>query len=125
MEENILIIEVKNGPEDGKIYKFKKKDFPIVIGRDVFGEEKEIPVVYDGFLSRKQAEIKPTDNVFLLKDLNSRNGTMVNDIKVEPGNVGEIVDGTRIRVGSTNLLVRIPSADLSKSVQVLMKSRVL
>ena len=125
MEDNILIIEIKNGPEDGKVYKFKENDFPIIIGRDIFGDEKEIPIVYDTFVSKKHVEVKYIDNQFVLKDLNSSNGTKINDSPIEKGEEKLITDKTIITVGYTNLLIRLPASDLSKSVQALMKSRVM
>lgn len=81
-------------------------DEPITIGR---APEADI-VIPDERASRIHCAIRRWDDEYFIRDLKSRNGTYVNDEKIE---VAALHDGDRIRVGSTLFTVetgRTPGA---------------
>ena len=55
---------------------------PLLIGRD---ERMASLVINDPFISRTHAAITQEDNEFYLQDLNSKNGTFLNDERLQPG----------------------------------------
>jgi len=81
-----------------------KRDRTYCLGRgsgsDVF--------VNDSQASRQHAEIVPTDDGFRLVDLESANGTFVND---EPVTEVALSHGDRIRIGSQTLEFRLEDAE--------------
>lgn len=72
----MAIIRVKTGPHKGKA--FEIKDAPITVGR----EESQIIQILDQGVSRAHAEIFRLGEMCFVRDLNSTNGTYVNDVKV-------------------------------------------
>lgn len=56
-------------------------------------------------LSRRHAAFMREDNRLKVKDLQSRNGTFINDVKMEKGSIAPIRDGDDVRFG--NLTVRV------------------
>ena len=78
---------------DGKIGVLKLGDQPITIGR---GHEADV-VISDEKVSRIHCGIRLWDGAYFLKDLKSRNGTLVNGDSVD---VARLQPGDRIRVGS-------------------------
>ncbi|TET32795.1 MAG: FHA domain-containing protein [Planctomycetota bacterium] len=90
------IIRVKTGPSKGIVYEIKK-DAPLVLGRD----EVDGVQVFDQAASRRHAEIYRLGEMYFIRDLDSRNGTYVNEEQVEE----ELLRvGDRIRIGNTLLL---------------------
>ncbi len=69
-------IRVKTGPHKGKTYEIS--DAPITVGR----EETQTIQILDQGVSRAHAEIFRLGEMCFVRDLNSTNGTYVNDIKV-------------------------------------------
>ncbi|MBI3271009.1 MAG: FHA domain-containing protein [Planctomycetes bacterium] len=65
--------------------------------------DNDLPV-QDPKISRYHAEIRELDDVWILRDLGSRNGTLVNDERVEER---VLKDGDRLTVGLTTLTFRI------------------
>jgi len=92
----MFIILIK-GTNVGAVYALNKTDIT-VIGR---GEECDIRVL-DLLVSRRHCQIEWKNNSFYVKDLNSKNKTLLNkkiiekDEKLEPGDI--------IQVGNTILL---------------------
>ena len=78
---------------DGTMAVFKLGNEPITIGR---GHEADV-VISDEKVSRIHCGIRLWDGDYYLKDLKSRNGTLVNGESVE---VVKLRPGDRIRVGS-------------------------
>jgi len=63
--------------------------------------------IADREVSRLHAELEPTERGTWVRDLGSRNGTYVHDVQV----TGALaLDGARIRLGRTDLLLRYPTA---------------
>ncbi len=78
---------------DGTMAVLKLTDQPITIGRS---HEADV-VINDEKVSRLHCGIRLWDGAYYLKDLKSRNGTLVND---DPVDVVKLKAGDRIRVGS-------------------------
>jgi len=85
-------LEVLGGPLDGHVFQFNKT---VQIGR-----EGEVGLGIDRFISRRHARLEPQPHGgVVLEDLNSTNGTFVNEERVH-GRV-ELRNGHVFRVGKT------------------------
>lgn len=80
------------GQDKGKSYYLKDKR--IVLGR---GETADIQVL-DTKSSREHAELKLIGDTYVLTDLGSQNGIVINELKVSQHT---LIDGDRIIIGST------------------------
>jgi HD-GYP domain-containing protein (c-di-GMP phosphodiesterase class II) len=69
-------IRVKTGPHKGKTYEIT--DAPITVGR----EETQTIQILDQGVSRAHAEVFRLGEMCFVRDLNSTNGTYVNDVKI-------------------------------------------
>lgn len=92
---------VLSGPLKGHKY-VVKSDAEILIGR---GEEAQIRIDYDSYCSRKHCLLYWEDDECYLKDLQSTNGTYLNNTKIE--GVTELKDKDVIALGSTEITVAI------------------
>jgi len=88
-------VRVKNGPNKGHVHKIT--DQAITLGRDV---DCTIQVLDKG-ASRHHSEIFRIGEMVFIRDLGSRNGTYVNDERVDEELLRE---GDRVQVGSTVLV---------------------
>jgi transcriptional regulator with GAF, ATPase, and Fis domain len=80
----------------------------VVHGRTTVGSAPGAQVrIADREVSRLHAEIEPTERGTWVRDLGSRNGTFVESLQVTAALVPE---GARIRLGSTELVLRYPAA---------------
>ncbi|MCD4655230.1 FHA domain-containing protein [bacterium] len=86
-----LTIMINDRP--ARIYRIIKK---ITIGRD---SESDVQVL-DQKVSRRHISIEKLKGFFILKDLSSRNGTYLNDVRVDRT---ELKAGDRIRIGNTQM----------------------
>ena len=86
------ILRVLSGSNSGAVYELSRNT--LVMGRDL---DVQIQIADQG-VSRRHAEIARVDELFLLRDLGSRNGTFINEESVAERVLRE---GDRIRVGST------------------------
>lgn len=93
-----FVLEVLSGPLDGKTWPFEDE---IVIGRDE--TLAGACITLDRYISRRHARLRTQSGSLLLSDLESRNGTRVNERRVR----GEqrIEPGTTFQVGRTVLRV--------------------
>ncbi len=100
--EALVVLTVTEGPLAGKVYRFAEHDV-IVLGRS----ESAHLQIKDSFLSNVHfmLEIHPPQCV--LKDMHSRNGTMVNGRRVEQA---QLRSGDQIRAGRTTLVVATRAA---------------
>jgi Inner membrane component of T3SS, cytoplasmic domain len=81
----------------------KGEDFRIRDGQNVLGTAPECDIVIrDSTVSAKHASLRYKDGKFILSDLDSSNGTFLND-RSEPIAREEIKDNDLIRVGEINL----------------------
>jgi pSer/pThr/pTyr-binding forkhead associated (FHA) protein len=75
------------------------------VGPALIGRSPTAPLrILDEFISRTHCEIGVREGQAVLRDLNSHNGTFVNDEQVQERTV---VNGDRIRLGQTELTVEI------------------
>ncbi len=83
-----------NGP-------LKGKDFRLVTGRNFIGTAADCEVVlYDPYLSTKHSVIRHENGEFQLIDLDSTNGSFVNDRRITKT---ELIDNDKIRIGRTEM----------------------
>ena len=97
----IVVVLVQSGPLKGHKY-FVKSDSKILIGRS---DEANIRIGYDDFCSRRHALVYWEGNACFVEDLNSTNGTFINDKRIH-GKV-ELHNKDIIGLGETELLVGI------------------
>ena len=77
------------------------RDFRLVTGRNVMGTAADCDIVLtDPYLSSKHMAIRHEDGRFMLIDLDSTNGTFVNDRRATKT---ELIDNDKIRLGRTEL----------------------
>ena len=86
-------MRLKYTKKDGTQMEFELSERPITIGRS---PEADV-VILDEKASRIHCGIRLWDGEFYVKDLKSRNGTFVNDQRVD---VAKLKSGDRIRVGN-------------------------
>jgi GAF domain-containing protein len=85
-------VRVKTGQNAGLTYEVG--DAPLLLGRD---DRAEIQILDQG-VSRRHAEIFRMGEMYFIRDLDSRNGTFVNEDRVKE----ELLrDGDEVRIGST------------------------
>jgi pSer/pThr/pTyr-binding forkhead associated (FHA) protein len=93
------ILIVRSGPDMG--FKFRIKPTGVAaVGRDL---ENEV-VLDDPAASRRHAEIEFKDGAYVLTDLGSINGTLVNAERVT---TRRLADGDRIVVGQNEIVISI------------------
>ncbi len=89
----MLILIVAEGPDKGRIYEWHD-DQPVIVGR----ESKEVRLS-DGKASRQHARFKCEGGKWYVRDLASRHGTLVNNIRTTGKH--PLADGDRVRIGQT------------------------
>ena len=88
-------IRIKTGANAGQV--FEVGEAPLIVGRD---DRAEIQVLDQG-ISRRHAEVFRMGEMYFIRDLDSRNGTFVNEERVKE----ELLrDGDEVRIGSTILV---------------------
>lgn len=97
-----FIIEIMNGPEDGRTVEFEES--PITIGR---ATDNLVHLPYDHLISRYHAKIELKENKIILHDLNSTNGTYVREHRIKDEKSIEL--NKMFRVGATLLTIRLRS----------------
>jgi pSer/pThr/pTyr-binding forkhead associated (FHA) protein len=94
---------ITSGPQEGQVIPLLLKE--IVIGRAVSSATWEISL-QDPSVSRPHARLERKDNVWIIHDTGSANGTFVNDQQVtERGRV--LRDGDVLTFGATSALYRV------------------
>jgi len=77
------------------------QDFRIVDGKNMIGTAADSDIVLtDQYMSSRHAVLRHEDGQFILVDLDSTNGTYVNDNRVSKE---ELIDNDRVRVGRTEM----------------------
>lgn len=92
------VLEVLSGPLDGKTWAFQDE---IVIGRDE--TLADACITLDRYVSRRHARLRTEAGTLLLSDLQSRNGTRIDDHAVTSEEPLQI--GAPFQVGRTVLRV--------------------
>lgn len=109
-------LTVIKGPDRGR--RFELDENVPTIGRDA----KNSIRLHDSEISRQHAELRRTEQGFVLYDLNSSNGTFLNGERLQ---YGAVKTGDRIKVGQTELiftadpLIVSPTLDLASKVSVV------
>jgi pSer/pThr/pTyr-binding forkhead associated (FHA) protein len=96
-----------NGPRAGTEYDLYQD--LITVGRSA---DSDI-VLEDQFASRHHAQIRNINNAVQIKDLNSKNGVIINDRSLSPGATQWLEDGCEIRMASTAFRFHDPSATVT------------
>ncbi len=97
--EKIISVSVLTGPlKDQKV--FVRPGSPVLIGR---GDEAAIKIAYDDYCSRMHALIYREADLCFIEDLNSVNGTLLNNILIHGKK--ELKDKDIIALGDTKLIV--------------------
>jgi hypothetical protein len=77
----------------------KGKDFRIHEGKNIIGRGPGVDIVItDNFMSSRHASIKYEDGTFQLTDLDSKNGTFINETQISSQ---ELIDHDEIKFGET------------------------
>ena len=91
-----LSLAVINGPDAGTVFRIEKPR--VTIGR----AQADIPLS-DTEASRQHAAIEVRDTMYILEDLKSTNGTLVDDTKIlEPV---ELTNHSEFQIGSTTIML--------------------
>jgi two-component system NtrC family sensor kinase len=88
----VLTLLILQGPDKGR--RFELPDAPALLGR----ESRVLPLT-DQTVSRRHAELLPTEGDWVLKDLGSANGSYINGVRVD--NRKSLKLGDQIRIGRT------------------------
>jgi len=97
----LVFVLVVSGPLQGHKY-FVISDTPILIGRS---NEAIIRINYDNFCSRKHALLYWENKACFIKDLDSTNGTFVNNKRISQKT--KLHDGDITGLGDTKLAVSV------------------
>ena len=95
----MLQLRVEDGPDAGSVHPLEVGAEPLCIGR------RGDLVVRDTTASRRHAEVRCVGADVLLRDCGSRNGTVLNDRLLAPGEEAPIGPGDTIRIGHTRFMV--------------------
>jgi len=102
----MLQLRIKGGPGEGLVFALDKE--AMVMGRDA-SCDIQLP---DQGVSRRHAEIYKVGELFFIRDLGSRNGTFVNDERVDEELLRE---GDIITMGATALVFEESSGNVAKA----------
>jgi pSer/pThr/pTyr-binding forkhead associated (FHA) protein len=106
--ENVPWIVIDSGEYDGKAFPLKSSS--ITIGRDT---NAGIPIPIDQYISGVHAkiyQIGKQEQMYMLRDVKSRNHTIINDKTLADEEI-EIRNGDRFKIGKTWLKFIIPSGN--------------
>jgi hypothetical protein len=87
-------------PMNRKGYLIINNKFKKLIKTNNIGRSSECQVMLEGTsVSREHAQIILNSGVYLIRDLNSTNGTFINDVMVKPGNNEPLKHNDIIKIG--------------------------
>jgi hypothetical protein len=115
-----ISITLMSGPRDGEILVFPlshpSPDNPLIltIGRR---DGMDIRLNYDSQVSRLHAHLNFDGSDFWLEDMGSRNGTFVEDIRLDDHERVDILPGTIFRVGRTWLRLDPLPTDITAAAE--------
>lgn len=64
-------------------------------------------VLADSFASTRHARLTRRDGRWWLEDLDSRNGTLLNEVRLQPGRQVAVIEGDLVGVGSVRLRIQL------------------
>jgi pSer/pThr/pTyr-binding forkhead associated (FHA) protein len=92
--------------DDERILVFRGRRIPLV-GKLVVGRDQSCDIVLDNKLvSKKHALIQKIKDEFFIADMNSTNGTYVNEELVPEGKYVKLEAGDKIKIGKTVLTLK-------------------
>jgi pSer/pThr/pTyr-binding forkhead associated (FHA) protein len=94
-----MLLEIVEGPEAGRQIELRG---PVVLGRDHSADV----VLEDGQISRRHARVTPSSTGIVVEDLESTNGTFVNQDEVH--SPVQLAPGDELLVGVTVMQLRSP-----------------
>ncbi|MBI2377469.1 MAG: FHA domain-containing protein [Deltaproteobacteria bacterium] len=99
-------LRVMSGPDEGRRYEVREEQTEVVIGRS---PECEI-TIDDQNASRRHGLVKRTMHGFTVQDLGSKNGVLVNGVRISEAK--ELKDGDEIQLGGTKIIFIDPASRL-------------
>ena len=97
---------VKVQKQDARVLLFNNKNIPIVSKISIGRDRKNSIVIENAMVSRHHAVIQKIKTDFYIKDLESANGTFINDNAVPKDKYIKILPGDKIKIGSSNLVFK-------------------
>lgn len=113
---NQFSITFMSGPRDGDCLTFDLRlmsPLLLTIGRR---EDADIDLSYDNQVSRLHAHLGCDGNEFWLEDMDSRNGTFVDEERLPPSEKTPIEPGTLFKIGRTWLRLDPLPSDITSPV---------
>jgi len=95
-------IYIMNGPQRGQSHDAQRDT--IYLGRASVNDIQ----IEDNYMSRKHLKIFTKNHRYFIVDLGTKNGTFIDDEKIDPGEVFEVEQGKSIKAGKT--IIRIGEA---------------
>jgi len=122
----LLVVKRGDAEEIGRI--FELKEDCMVIGRRSAGQQPDIELI-DEVVSRRHLEILHQGDKFMIRDLNSTNGTMLDGDRILPDRLYELRHNSKVGLGvdgdsahvillfketeSTNIITKKPGATVA------------
>jgi len=107
----LFILEGSN-----KRQSFELKDDMISIGR---GSDNDIQIE-ETSVSRKHIRIIKKEHSYLIEDLNSKNGTFIKGMQIQPGKLFVLEEGAPVAIGNVVIyLGRIPSVEEKEATELI------
>lgn len=103
-EQDACLIMIRGKPQGHRFFLTQNE---LILGRD---PAAEIPLS-DQSISRKHAKIIKSESKVLLSDLNSSNGTFINDKRIQPGEQVVLAKEDMIKLGNI-ILKFLPAGEL-------------
>ena len=100
----IVVLRDRQNPD--RVFRYPLSD-KVLVGRK-YGDGINIVLNYEGTVSARHCEISMQGERFYIRDLNSSNGTFLNELRVE--GTMEFTSGSNLRLGNLNMVVEIEQA---------------
>jgi two-component system response regulator QseB len=115
----VIIIEKGNSQDVGK--RFPLTENIAIVGRAAADNNPDI-AVHDDFVSRSHAEISHHQNYFMLRDLDSKNGTEIDGQRIKPGQFYPLRNDANIGLGisttGTRVLLRFKESQTTATIRI-------
>lgn len=111
-------LTVKPVGEIGKVQQYRFPNPNILLGR---ANDNDV-VLKSPLVSKKHAEVFRRGVEYYLKDLNSNNGTNLNDVKLAPGSDVSLRNEDMIRIDPFEVVIGLPEEVVRHSLSILLSS---